>query len=417
MSGLVKQLKEGTVVPSDSVLKHVARAKIRLQMSDIFYSVILMQMPVIYTDTLPTMATDGTALYINPDFATTLSGDEIKAVFIHEVMHKVFFHHVRRGTRRPQVWNIAADVIINDILRKDGKILPPSALDWADAGTLKRNRAEYSTEILADEMSNRQDQDQDQDQGQEQGQEQGQDQGQDQDPFADKGGTGIVIDAENDNGEPLDAAQISEMERELVADIQNAAQIAKAQGKLPASLAEYVDDLRDGTIDWREQFARFLGKGADNRYDWKRVDKKFIQRGIFAPRRVNEGVGHIVIAVDTSASVSQAEYQSLMAEAKSVCLDVDAEKVTIIYCDTRIAHVDTYDDPTSIEERDLGRYGGGGTNFQPPFDYVYENELDVDSFVYLTDLECSMPHEPDYPVLWVSTTKATADFGTTIHIN
>ena len=106
-----------------------------------------------------------------------------------------------------------------------------------------------------------------------------------------------------------------------------------------------------------------------------------------------------------------------MAEAKSVRLDVDAEQVTVIYCDTRIAHVDTYDDPASIEEKDLGRYGGGGTDFQPPFDYVYENELDVDSFVYLTDLECSMPDEPDYPVLWVSTTTATADFGTTIHLD
>ena len=422
MSGLVAQLKDGIVVPSDAVLKHVARAKIRLQMSDPFTAAMLIQMPVVYTDTLPTMATDGTALYINPDFALTLSGEEIQGVFTHEVMHKIFFHHLRRGTRCPDIWNVAGDVIINDLLRKDGKTLPATALNWDAVGELKRDRSEYSTEILADELSKQEppdegkgDQGDDQDQDQDQGQ--GQGQGQDQDPFADDGGTGIVIDAENDSGEPLDATQISEQEREIAADIQNAAQIAKAQGKLPASLAEYVDDLRDAKIDWREQFARFLGKGADHRYDWKRADKKVIQRGIFAPRRVREGVGHIVIAVDTSASVSQQEYQALMAEAKSVCLDVDAEQVTVIYCDTRIAHVDVYDDPASIEEKDLGRYGGGGTDFQPPFDYVYENELDVDSFVYLTDLECSMPSEPDYPVLWVSTTTATADFGTTIHLD
>ena len=106
-----------------------------------------------------------------------------------------------------------------------------------------------------------------------------------------------------------------------------------------------------------------------------------------------------------------------MAEAKSICFDVDAEEVTVIYCDTRIAHVDSFDDPSEITERDLGRYGGGGTNFDPPFQYVYENEIDVDSFIYLTDLEARMPEEPDYPVLWVSTTKLEADFGKTIHIN
>jgi predicted metal-dependent peptidase len=418
MSGLVAQLKDGAVAPSDAVLKHVARAKIRLQMSDPFTAAMLIQMPVVYTDTLPTMATDGTALYINPDFALTLSGAEIQGVFTHEVMHKIFFHHLRRGTRCPDTWNVAGDVIINDLLRKDGKTLPASALDWQAVGELKRDRSEYSTEILADELSQK---DPPQPggggEGDDQGDDQDQDQGQGQDPFADEGGTGIVIDAENDSGEALDAAQISEQEREIAADVQNAAQIAKAQGKLPARMAEYVDDLRDAKIDWTEQFARFLGKGSDHRYDWNRTDKKLQQRGLIGPRRVREGVGHIVIAVDTSASVSQQEYKALMAEAKSVCQDVDAEQVTVIYCDTRIAHVDTYDDPASIEEKDLGRYGGGGTDFQPPFDYVYENDLDVDSFVYLTDLECSMPDEPDYPVLWVSTTSAVADFGTTIHLN
>ena len=425
MSGLVSQLKDGVVTPSDEVLRHITRAKVRLQMSDPFTAAMLLQMPTIWTEALPTMATDGTALYINPEFALGLSGDEVMAVLTHEVYHKIFFHHLRRGTRDPEVWNVAGDVIINDLVRKDGKVLPESALDWDCAGDLKRDRSEYSTEILADELI-RQEPPQPtlppqtqggNDQGDDQGQGQGQGQGQDPDPFADEGGTGIVIDAEDDKGEALDPQQISEMERELASDIQNAAQIAKAQGKLPASLAEYVDDLRDSKISWQEELARFAGKGSSYRYNWNRIDKKLQQRGICGPRRDREGVGHIVIAVDTSASVSQDEYAALMSEAKAVCQDVDAEQVTVIYCDTQIAHVDEYDDPASIEQKDLGRYGGGGTDFDPPFRYVYENEIEVDSFIYLTDLECSMPEEPDYPVLWVSTTSRTADFGKTIHLN
>ena len=76
---------------------------------------------------------------------------------------------------------------------------------------LKRDRSEYSTEILADELSKQDPPEEGNgNQGDDQGQGQDQDQGQGQDPFADDGGTGIVIDAENDNGEPLDAAQISE---------------------------------------------------------------------------------------------------------------------------------------------------------------------------------------------------------------
>ena len=294
---------------------------------------------------------------------------------------------------------------------------------------MKRDRSEYSTEILADELAQEQpsapqpgggDDDTPQGDGDDSDTGGGDDDDAPQgggDPFADETGTGVVIDAEGDNGEPLDAQEIAEMERELMADVQNAAQIAKAQGKLPGSLAAYVDDLRDSKIPWQDEFARYMGRGSSHRYNWNRIDKKLIERGLLGPRRDREGVGHIVIAVDTSASVSQDEYAALMSEAKAVCQDVDAEQVTVIYCDTRIAHVDTFEDPASIEQRDLGRYGGGGTDFQPPFDYVYENEIEVDSFVYLTDLESSMPDEPDYPVLWVSTTSRVADFGKTIHLN
>ena len=429
MSSLVSQLNDGAVEPSAEAVRHVTRAKIKLQMTDPFTAAMLIQMPTVWTDTLPTMATDGKSLYINPDFALTLSDHEVQAVLAHEVYHKIFFHHLRRGSRDPKLWNICGDVIINDLLRKDSKSLPASALDWNAVGDLKRDRSEYSTEILADELAQEQpsapqpgggDDDTPQGDGDDSDTGGGDDDDAPQgggDPFADETGTGVVIDAEGDNGEPLDAQEIAEMERELMADVQNAAQIAKAQGKLPGSLAAYVDDLRDSKIPWQDEFARYMGRGSSHRYNWNRIDKKLIERGLLGPRRDREGVGHIVIAVDTSASVSQDEYAALMSEAKAVCQDVDAEQVTVIYCDTRIAHVDTFEDPASIEQRDLGRYGGGGTDFQPPFDYVYENEIEVDSFVYLTDLESSMPDEPDYPVLWVSTTSRVADFGKTIHLN
>ena len=387
MSGLVSQLRDGVITPSDKVLRHVSRAKIRLQISDPFSGAIVMQMPTVFTEALPTMATDGTSLYINPDFAEGLSGDEMVGVLTHEVMHKIFFHHLRRNNRDAKIWNVSGDVIINHLVRNDGKTLPESGLDWDSVGELKRPHTDYSTEILADELiSNKQeekqdqdqdqnnDQDQDQDQSNDEDQEQDQDQDQDQgqgDPFADEGGTGIVIDAESDSGEPLSATEISQAERELASEIQNCAQIAKAQGKLPAHVAQYVTDLTTPTVDWRDELARFLGKGSDHRSDWNRPDKKWLKRGIFQPRRVREGTGHVVIAIDTSASVSAKEYKALMAEAKSICLDVDAEEVTVIYCDTRIAHVDSFDDPSEITERDLGRYGGGGTNFDPPFQYVY----------------------------------------------
>ena len=94
------------------------------------------------------------------------------------------------------------------------------------------------------------------------------------------------------------------------------------------------------------------------------------------------GQGHIVVAVDTSSSVGQEEYAALMSELTGICEDAAPDNVTVIYCNTSITRVDTFEDPEDITEQDLARLGGGGTSFDPPFKYVEDNDLDVDSFIY-----------------------------------
>ena len=67
----------------------------------------------------------------------------------------------------------------------------------------------------------------------------------------------------------------------------------------------------------------------------------------------------------------------------------------------------------------LSPYGGGGTSFDPVFDWandlVYKG-TDISCLIYLTDLECYMPPQPDYPVLWACTTDLVADWGETLKI-
>jgi predicted metal-dependent peptidase len=60
--------------------------------------------------------------------------------------------------------------------------------------------------------------------------------------------------------------------------------------------------------------------------------------------------------------------------------------------------------------------GGGGTSFAPAFEYLNEHH-DIDAAVYLTDL-CSddFGEEPNYPVLWVSTTDRDAPWGSICRI-
>ena len=58
-----------------------------------------------------------TSIY-NTKFIDSLTPKEAEFLFGHEVLHNVFEHMlVRIGDRDPQLWNIAADYAVNQILK------------------------------------------------------------------------------------------------------------------------------------------------------------------------------------------------------------------------------------------------------------------------------------------------------------
>ena len=76
----------------------------------------------------PTAATDGTNLYFDIAFLSELSANERMFVLGHEVYHNVMLHFIRQGGRDRELWNIATDMEVNNILATDGLIPPASAI-------------------------------------------------------------------------------------------------------------------------------------------------------------------------------------------------------------------------------------------------------------------------------------------------
>ena len=68
------------------------------------------------SDWCKTAATDGRHFYYSTDFINQLDDDELVFLFGHEVGHCVYNHMGRRGDRHPQVWNMAGDYLVNDML-------------------------------------------------------------------------------------------------------------------------------------------------------------------------------------------------------------------------------------------------------------------------------------------------------------
>ena len=132
----------------------MVKAKSKLMNSESGLASILLGLPLEEDSSFDTMATDGKVIKYNPDFALSLPMDEIKAVLIHEALHVVWGHHLRRGDRHPKLWNIATDYAINGyIVYKLGEFsskLPEGAL--VSDKYIHKDGGNWSKVMSADEI-------------------------------------------------------------------------------------------------------------------------------------------------------------------------------------------------------------------------------------------------------------------------
>ncbi len=85
---------------------------------------------------LDTAATDGETIFYNPDFLNTLSVDGQLFVLAHEVCHVAFNHILRSEGKDQELWNIATDGVINQLLQKDGLKIIENAINIPDGLSL-----------------------------------------------------------------------------------------------------------------------------------------------------------------------------------------------------------------------------------------------------------------------------------------
>ena len=388
-------------------LHKIARARSALVITQPFWGCLALQLEVVERPDVETMATDGAKLYFAPDFVLSLAEPELIGVVAHEVEHIARLHHTRRGKRDAETWNIACDHSINPGLIAGGFRLPKDCLNDAKFTGMSAE-AIYAT--LWREK---------QEQAQQQPAPQGQGQGAPAPGASQPGqgtpapgqgapgqgqGTPIPGAAGRRCGDIMDApggeAGRADAEAEAQARTRQAAMIAKAQGAgtMPGAIAEIVTNLDKPRVDWREVLRRFADESSAKDQSWNRPNRRFIGSGFIAPSLVSIAPAHLVAAIDTSGSMSSAALAAIGGELQSLLDEGAAERLTIIYCDTKITRTETYETGDQFKLTATGR---GGTKFAPAFKWIDENASDASAIVYLTDLDCSdFGPEPAAPVLW-----------------
>jgi len=162
---------------------------------------------------------------------------------------------------------------------------------------------------------------------------------------------------------------------------------------------------------------RIMGSGS---YNWKRPDRRFIGRDLWLPGKGGEGAGWLVIWGDTSGSISEGELNRYMGEMRGMIEDVHPRRLTIVWCDAKIHHIDEVTDLSDLEHIKARGVGGrGGTAIEPVWDWISENrDGPPDMFIGMTDGEFNFPAQPEYPIVWASVgNKKNFDYGEVVSIN
>jgi predicted metal-dependent peptidase len=401
--------------PPSSVVR-IQKARTTLLLDHPFFGTLLFRLGAQARSSIATMATDGVSLYFNPQFVETLSAVEIAGMLAHEVMHPALQHHTRRGDRNPRRWNIACDYAINPMLLDAGLTLPKDVLLDNRFRGMSAERI-YSLLEEEDQSSSN-----DADTGS-------------QDDSADSGGGSNSSDSscseENVNesrapqtpggiGQVLDAPEPENREGDTVAEqvrawqiaVEQAENVAKLAGRLPAGVDRSLEAAQAADVDWRELLRRAWSETIPADYSWTRPNRRHVWNGLYLPGVVCEGVGEICIAVDCSGSIHARQLGLFEAEVRSILAGQQPRLVHVLYFDTEVQKVETYQAGQPVK---LAPVGGGGTDFRPCFHWLEERGITPQTLVFLTDLWGTFPGDvPPYPVLWASTGKRDAPFGQVI---
>jgi len=376
--------------------KKITKARAGLVLDEPFFGALALKLKPVESELNESGWTDGVHLGYNPKWIEDMPLDKVKGFIAHEVMHLAFGHQARRQSRDPKKWNESADFSVNNILTEAGFNLP-------DNGLVHSGFADKSTEEIYTLLPDAQDNGDGQGGGQSITLPDGSQVqvGSGKDP----GGCGEILDAPGSGPkeQPASANELKKSETDWKVAATQAAQAAKTMGNLPGAIKKAIIELLEPKLNWRELLRDFIERSAKNDYTWKHPNRRYISQGIILPSLNSKEIGTACVAIDTSGSVSEGELKQFASEVNSILEEYQDITVDVIYCDTRVAHVDRFHSTDMPIEMTM--HGGGGTDFRPPFKWVEDNVADKPTcLIYFTDMECnSFPDDPGYPVIWVQT--------------
>ena len=413
--------------PVSEQLARIHKARMNVILGSPFFGTLLMRLPMVRDDTQPTFCTNGKIIKYNEKFCASLDDLKLRGILVHEVLHPALGHLWRIDGRNLEKWNDATDYAINNSMLEyaeecnalnvpvpwelpDGVNINPAFNGMSSEQIYRqlpdpppgnggggRNPSPGAFEAPPKEPGESGGEGEGEGQGQGEGQGDGEGQGQGQSQIKGDG---------------------TSMEDEWKVAVTQAATVAKMRGNCPASIRKLVDELVTPKVPWQEQLREFVNACAKDDYTFARPARRYLGQGVILPGLHNERIGEVVVGVDTSGSIygDPNLLKQFFGEVQGILDSAKPSKLTVIYCDASVQHVSEYEPGDTVNIREAR--GGGGTRFEPVFDYVDEHlEEPPVCLIYLTDTYGSFPdQEPSYPVKWACYGGDTVPWGEVLKV-
>ena len=381
----------------------LARASKELMLKEPFYGLLLLSLNKQWNKRVPTAGVSKNGvnfqLTINEDFWNSLSDNHKRGLLKHELLHIGFFHiQCQDEFQNKKVANIAMDIEINQYIDED---------DLPEGGCTLESFAEYNLPPKAGcreyykLLMQAKEQEEQSGSGGKISDMAGMDDG-------GQHGSGTNVP---DHGTWKDFEDLSEAEKKLLesqtAHIlkEIADSVEKSRGTIPGEFKGILERLRHvepPKFDWRSYVRRFAG-GAKEVFT-KKLRRKDNKRFEENPGLKIKNKRHLLVAIDTSGSVSDKEVKEFLNEIHHI--HKTGSEVTILQCDTVIRSIEKYK-----PNEDITLHGRGGTDFDPVLEYYNENQRKYTCLFYLTDGECSTDVKPKGKMLWVISTRGEINKG------
>ncbi|MCW8947320.1 MAG: VWA-like domain-containing protein, partial [Sedimenticola sp.] len=214
---------------------------------------------------------------------------------------------------------------------------------------------------------------------------------------------------------PLTSKEQEQLAIQWTQRLTGAHQQALQAGKMGGEMGRMIGHLLQPQIPWRMLLAQYMTATARDDYNWARPSRREGD-AILPSLRSNEL--KVIVALDTSGSISEAEMNLFVSELDALKGQAHA-RLTLLACDATLSD-DTPWITEPWEQFLLPREfkGGGGTDFKPVFEWIEQNDSNADLLIYFTDAQGHFPdHEPRMPVIWLVKGRAEVPWGQRIQLN